>query len=85
MSALHERLPLRIAREDYATWLDGEPSAASALMRAPAEDFYAHHPVSQRINTGGRGAPDDAALIEPVDAPNDAPGAVGDPRQPSLF
>ena len=88
MSALHERLPLRVAPEDFDCWL-GEDCAedeAAALMRPPAEDFYSHHPVSPRINKGGRDAPDDPALILPFEA--DATGEdepTQTPRQGSLF
>lgn len=81
MAALHERLPVVIAPEDHALWLgeDGDAAAAAALIRAPGEDFYAHHPVSPRINKGGRDAPDDADLIAPV------AGAPDGPEQPTLF
>lgn len=84
MAALHERLPVTLETpEAQALWLGetGDAAAAAALIRAPAEDFYAHHPVSDRINKGGAAAPDDADLIAPV-----APSAPQEPpAQPRLL
>ena len=84
MSALHDRLPLRLAPEDFSTWLEGDEEEAASLMRAPAEAYYAHHPVSPRINRGGREAPDDPALIEPFEETEKADDNEGG-SQPSLF
>lgn len=85
MAALHERLPLRLAPEDFAVWLGEEADcdAAAALMRPPAETYFAHHPVSPRIGKGGRDAPDDPALIEPF-VPDRDPD-LDDGPQLSLF
>lgn len=33
VSRIHDRMPVILARADYATWLDGEPDAAFALCR----------------------------------------------------
>lgn len=82
MSSLHDRLPVRIAPEDFATWLEGDEHAASALIRAPNDAFYEHYTVSRRINTGGRNAPDDETLLEPW-TETEAP--TSDEDQPSLF
>ncbi|MEL6978049.1 MAG: SOS response-associated peptidase [Pseudomonadota bacterium] len=85
MAPLHERLPVVIAPEDQAAWLGetGDAAAAAALIHAPPEDFYAHHPVSSRINKGGREAPDDADLTAP--APPLEAQPPEDPAQGSLF
>lgn len=69
-SRIHDRMPLIIAPQDYAAWLDPEardPLALKALVRPyPAERMTAH-PVSMRVNTP---AADDASLLEPA---NEAP------------
>lgn len=77
MRALHERLPVAIPPEAYGLWLGEEGHGAAALMRAPAEDFYAFHPVSERINRGGRQAPDDPELTRPVDPAPPSEEAAG--------
>lgn len=84
MSALHDRLPVRLAPQDFGAWLEGGEEEAAALMRAPAESYYAHHPVSPRINRGGREAPDDPALIEPFEEADESAGGDDDAQQ-SLF
>lgn len=63
---LHHRLPVVIAPEDYALWLGEAGHGAATLMRAPAEDYYAHHAVSRAINKGGAAAPDGPELIQPA-------------------
>lgn len=81
MSPLHERLPVAVASNDFGRWLgdDAVSGPAAPLMRAPGEDFYVFHPVSERIGRGGREAPDDADLIRPVAA------APASPKQGTLF
>lgn len=77
LAPLHERLPVRIAPEDYALWLGEAGKGASALMRAPAEDYWAFQPVSRAINKGGRDAPDGPELIAPAEIVEDPPEAQG--------
>lgn len=62
---IHDRMPLIVAREDYAAWLDPrrEPAELKALVRPyPAERMSAHA-VSPRVNAPEN---DDATLVEPL-------------------
>jgi putative SOS response-associated peptidase YedK len=65
-AAIHDRMPLIIAREDYAAWLDPantDVRALKGLVRPyPAERMSAHA-VGMRVNTP---ANDDPSLIEPL-------------------
>ena len=65
LKPLHERMPVILAPEDYARWLDRGSSAAElkALLKPAPEESLAYVPVSPRVNAA---APDDAGLIEPV-------------------
>lgn len=84
---LHERLPVVIPPERFGLWLGEEGKGAARLMSAVDDDFFDHHPVSTRINKGGRAAPDDADLISPADAAESAAQAQSapPPRAPDLF
>lgn len=63
---IHDRMPLIVAPEDYAAWLDphnADPAALKTLVRPyPAERMRAY-PVSARVN---RPENDDASLLEPL-------------------
>lgn len=63
---IHDRMPLIIATEDYAAWLDpasGGSDALKALVRPyPAERMSAHA-VSSKVNAPEN---DDPALVEPL-------------------
>jgi putative SOS response-associated peptidase YedK len=65
LKPLHERMPVILAPEDYARWLDRGSSAAElkALLKPGPEESLAYVPVSPRVNAA---APDDAGLIEPM-------------------
>jgi len=65
LKPLHERMPVILAPEDYARWLDRGSSAAElkALLKPAPEDLLGYFPVSTRVNAA---APDDADLIEPA-------------------
>jgi putative SOS response-associated peptidase YedK len=66
LRTIHERMPVILAKKDYAAWLDPADSDASGFLRPyPAERMHAHA-VSPRVN---RPEHDDAALIESVTAP----------------
>lgn len=63
MAAVHDRMPLVIAPEDYEAWLDPRTADASRLVRPyPAQRMRAHA-VSSRVSSP---ANDDAGLVEPV-------------------
>jgi putative SOS response-associated peptidase YedK len=66
MAALHHRVPVTVAPDDFERWLDSRGHTADdvmALLRAPAEGAFAWHEVSTRVN---RVVNDDAQLLLPV-------------------
>ena len=66
LAVLHHRVPVTIAPDDFARWLDCaafEVEAAMALLHAPEEGEFAWHEVSTRVN---RVVNDDAQLILPI-------------------
>ena len=66
LAALHHRVPVTIAPEDFERWLDGRNHDAEdvmTLLRAPMVGEFAWHEVSTRVN---RVANDDAQLVLPI-------------------
>ncbi len=66
LAALHHRVPVTIAPEDFERWLDGRNHDAedvTTLLRAPMVGEFAWHEVSTRVN---RVANDDAQLVLPI-------------------
>jgi putative SOS response-associated peptidase YedK len=59
---IHDRMPVIIARGDYAAWLAGE----DGLLRPAPDHALKAHPVGMAVN---RAANDSARLIEPVELP----------------
>jgi putative SOS response-associated peptidase YedK len=59
---IHDRMPVIIARDDYAPWLAGE----DGLLRPAPGDTLKVHPVGMAVS---RAANDSAQLIEPVELP----------------
>ncbi len=59
---IHDRMPVIIARDDYAPWLAGE----DGLLRPAPDDALKVHPVGMAVN---RAANDSAQLIQPVELP----------------
>src|SRR3954453_7019760 len=100
LAALHHRVPVTIAPENFERWLDGlayDAESVMALLTAPAGGEFPWHEVSTRVN---RAANDDAQLILPITeeeraaeepkptkkaARKAAPGASEDDGQGSLF
>ncbi len=71
---IHNRMPVILAAEDYARWLDAEePNAGERLKPYPADEMRAY-PVSTGVN---KPANDDAKLIDEVEPPETA---VGTPK-----
>ncbi|HTY17651.1 MAG TPA: SOS response-associated peptidase [Myxococcota bacterium] len=58
---IHDRMPLILAPEDWARWLDPEARVAPLLRPCPAE-WIDLHPVATRVNDVRE---DDARLVEP--------------------
>lgn len=64
MSKIHHRMPVILAPDDYATWLEADkPEVLKALLKPFEQEQMAAHPVSLRVNKVANDAPD---LIQPV-------------------
>ena len=66
MKSIHDRMPVIVAADDYAAWLDagnGDVSLLKSLIRPYPADRMEAYPVSLRVNTPSN---DDAALVEQV-------------------
>lgn len=69
---IHDRMPVVIAPEDFARWLDcktQEPRDVADLMRSPPDDLFEAVAVSDLVNKVANTGPE---LLEPV-APSAAP------------
>ena len=65
MRDIHDRMPVILAPEDHAAWLDPANQATEklkALLKPSPAKLMAAHPVSTRVNTPKN---DEPALIEP--------------------
>ena len=60
---VHERMPVIVADEDHARWLDCANAGAGDLLATWAGDALRVYPVSTRVNAVRN---DDAGLVEPV-------------------
>src|SRR3954466_7197468 len=66
LAELHHRVPVTIAPDDFARWLDCaafDADAAMELLHAPAQGEFAWHEISMRVN---HVANDDAQLVLPI-------------------
>jgi putative SOS response-associated peptidase YedK len=69
LRALHPRMPVILAPEHYARWLDPErrdPAQVGSLLRPCPDDWLVPHPVATRVNDV---AHDDPACAAPVPEP----------------
>jgi putative SOS response-associated peptidase YedK len=87
MARYHDRVPIVLAPEDYATWLD--PAAdPRPLLKAPPSEWFAATRVSTRVNNVRN---DDAECAAPVTEAEPLPpeppkkAVSRDTRQGSLF
>lgn len=72
LAALHHRVPVTIAPENFERWLDcraNDAEAVMALLTGPGEGEFTWHEVSTRVN---RVANDDAQLMLPITAEESA-------------
>ncbi len=69
VGAIHDRMPLLLAPEDWATWLEGTQAEAQALLRPAPEAALRSWPVSPRVN---RVKEEGAGLVEPFSDPSAA-------------
>jgi putative SOS response-associated peptidase YedK len=72
---VHERMPLIMAPDDYAAWLDPLTPSPEALIRPYGVDRMTAYPVSTRVNAPGNDGP---ACIEPL---IESTAVAGDTRQ----
>jgi putative SOS response-associated peptidase YedK len=71
IAPIHDRMPVVVAPEDFARWLDvGEysPAAVADLMRPAPDDLFEAMEVSKAVNAARNDSP---ALIEPIAALGD--------------
>ena len=60
LRGIHDRMPVVIAKNDYAAWLAGD----DGLLRPAPDDALKVHPVGMAVNTAANDSP---RLIEPVE------------------
>jgi putative SOS response-associated peptidase YedK len=88
MRSLHDRMPVIVAPENYALWLDPAHPVGEDLLAPYPADAMAWYPVSTRVNVARN---DDPTLIKPVAAAHVASEPLHlatpphDPEQESLF
>ena len=63
VTEIHDRMPLIIARSDYARWLSDEPDPEDLMQPFPAEPMRMW-PISKRVNKPEN---DDPSIIEPIE------------------
>ena len=86
---IHDRMPMVIARDRWADWLDpannDKELLQATLLPASAAGGLTSHPVSTAVNSVRNNGPE---LIEPLQAEDDSgaagPGSAGT-RRPPLF
>ncbi|RYG97162.1 MAG: SOS response-associated peptidase, partial [Alphaproteobacteria bacterium] len=89
---IHDRMPVVIAPEDFARWLDcktQEPREVADLMVPPQPDLFEAIPVSDLVNKVANTGPEIIAPValdevRPAAAPKKAAGGDGG-RQLDLF
>ena len=67
MAPIHDRMPVLLAREDYAAWLDPATPAQrlKALLRPCPEAWLLAHAVNRAVGNARQDGPE---LLEPIDA-----------------
>jgi putative SOS response-associated peptidase YedK len=101
IAAIHDRMPVVIAPDQAARWLDctgNEPRDVADLMRSPQPGLFDAIPVSDRVNKVANTSPDiqdpvalteapsaTAPKLAPEPAPKPAEDAEAPSRQYSLF
>ncbi len=86
LRAIHDRMPVILAPEDHAAWLDpqSDRAALEALLKPFPPEALTAVPVSKRVN---KVANDDPACLEPAGPPLEVeePEAKDDARQARLL
>jgi putative SOS response-associated peptidase YedK len=65
LTPLHDRMPVILAPDDFARWLEAEPDEAARLLRPCPDEWLETFPVSARVNSP---ANDDGDLVLPLEA-----------------
>ena len=65
MSAIHHRMPVILARQDWGLWLGEQGKGAALLMQAAPEDHLQFYRVDRAVNSNRASG---AHLIDAVDA-----------------
>ncbi|MBV0912698.1 SOS response-associated peptidase [Anianabacter salinae] len=63
MSAIHHRMPVTLAPDDYALWLGEDGKGAATLMSSAPEDRFVFHRVDAKVNSNRAHGAD---LIQPL-------------------
>lgn len=81
MRPLHDRMPVIIAKEDYARWLnpDTSPDEATSLLKPFPADAMEARPVSRRVNSP---SVNEATCIEGITEPAQDGGLFEDVKDP---
>jgi putative SOS response-associated peptidase YedK len=79
MAPIHDRIPVVLASEDWAAWLDPDsgPGAATRLLQPPPSDWFEAYPVGSLVNNVRNDGPE---LLEPLPPP---PGLLDPPARPA--
>ena len=64
MAAIHDRMPVILAPDQFDTWLDPDIDGFRGLMQPCDPDLMAAHPVSPAINRGSVEGPE---CIKPLE------------------
>ena len=83
---IHPRMPVVIAPEDFARWLDcrgNEPRDVADLMRTPAQGLFEAIPVSDRVNKVANVGPELQSRVEPAGAGPAKPVEKNRPDEPA--
>ncbi len=71
MRAVHDRMPVVLAPDDWAAWLEGENPAP--LLRPAPDDLLRFWPVSKAVNTPRNNGPELLDEQAPAPAGNGGP------------
>ncbi len=63
LGKIHDRMPMTVARSDWATWLDPTAEVPPSLMRPAADAGLDAYPVSMLVNNVKNNGPE---LLEPL-------------------
>lgn len=66
VSQLHERMPVIIQPENYATWLDASNPGGVDLLKSFPSERMRYYPVSTRVN---RASNDEPECMDPIELP----------------